>query len=97
MTTIVFLLLILLGASCGALAEFILGWSWRGFIASAAVGFIGTAMGDWFAPLAAFPALLPVRIEGHTVDIFWSVVGAIAFLVMMSVFRRSSYYRRPLA
>jgi len=97
MTITAFLLLILLGAACGAIAEFFVGFTWGGFLAAAAVGFIRPAVGDWFAPLAGFPTLLPIRFEGHTIDIFWSLLGAIAFLMMMNVFRHSSYYRRPLA
>ena len=96
MTITIFLLLILLGAMCGTIAELIFGWSWGGFVVSAAVGFIGTAIGDWLGPLTGFPSLLAFRIEGRTIDLFWSLLGATALLMMMSVYRRSSYYRRPI-
>jgi len=96
MTITGFLLLILVGAICGAIAEFIVGWSRGGFIAATAVGFIGAFIGSWFAPRLGLPSLLTVRVEGHSIEIFWSVLGAVGLLLVLSVFRRSGYYRRPL-
>jgi len=96
MTVTGFLLFILVGAICGAIAEFLVGWSPGGFIAATVVGFIGALIGDWFAPRLHLPSLLTVRIEGHSVEILWAVLGAMLLLIVMSIFRRSSYYRRPL-
>ena len=96
MTIIGFLLLVLVGAICGAIAELIIGWSPGGFLVATAVGFIGAAIGGFFAPRLGLPSLLNVRIEGHSIEVFWSVLGAIVLLMVMSVFRRSSYYRRPI-
>ena len=97
MTVVGFLLLVVVGAICGAIAEFIVGWSPGGFIAAAVVGFLGAIFGGWIAPQIGLPSLLAVRIEGHSIEIFWSVLGAIALLLVMSAFRRSSYYRRPVS
>ena len=97
MTIVGFLLLLLVGAICGAMAEFVVGWSPGGFIASAVVGFLGAIFGGWFAPKIGLPSLLAVRIEGHSIEILWSVLGAIALLLVMSAFRRSRYYRRSIA
>ena len=96
MTVTGFLLLILVGALCGAIAEFLVGWSRGGFIAAAVVGFMGAVIGSWAAPRLSLPSLLTVQVEGHSIEIFWSVLGAVALLMVLSVFRRSSYYRRPL-
>ena len=97
MTIIGFLLLLLVGAICGAIAEFVVGWSPGGFIASAVVGVLGAIFGGWFAPKIGLPSLFAVRIEGYTIEIVWSVLGAIALLLVMSAFRRSRYYRRSIA
>jgi uncharacterized membrane protein YeaQ/YmgE (transglycosylase-associated protein family) len=96
MTITGFLLLILLGAICGAIAELIVGWSRGGFIVATAVGFIGAALGSWFAPRIGLPSLLSIRIEGHSIEVFWSLLGAIVLVMVMNLFRRSSYYRRPI-
>jgi uncharacterized membrane protein YeaQ/YmgE (transglycosylase-associated protein family) len=96
MTITGFLLLVLVGAICGAVAEFIVGWSRGGFLVATAVGFLGAAIGGFFAPRIGLPSLLNVQIEGHSIEIFWSVLGAIVLLMVMSIFRRSSYYRRPV-
>lgn len=97
MSIVGFLLLIVVGAICGAIAEFIVGWSPGGFIASAVVGFLGAVFGGWFAPKIGLPSLLAVRIEGYSIEIVWSVLGAIALLLAMSAFRRTRYNRRSLA
>lgn len=94
MTIIGFLLFLLVGAICGAIAEFIVGWSPGGFIAAAVVGIVGAFIGGWVAPRIGLPSLLAVRIEGYSIEIVWSVLGAIALLLVLSAFRRSSHYRR---
>jgi len=94
MTITGFLLFLLVGAICGAIAEFIVGWSSGGFIAAAVVGILGAFIGGWFAPRLGLPSLLAVRIEGHGIEVFWSILGAVALLLLLSVFRRTSYYDR---
>jgi uncharacterized membrane protein YeaQ/YmgE (transglycosylase-associated protein family) len=95
MTVSGFLLFILVGAICGGIAEFLLGWSPGGFIASAAVGSAGAVIGDWAAPRLHLPSPLTVRIEGHDVEILWSVLGAMALLIALSLVRRNRSYGRP--
>ena len=95
MTVLGFLLLLLVGAICGAIAEFLVGWSRGGFIAAAVVGIAGAWIGTYFAPKLQLPSLLTVRIEGHSIEIFWAVLGAMALLLVLSLFRRVRYYRRP--
>jgi uncharacterized membrane protein YeaQ/YmgE (transglycosylase-associated protein family) len=91
MTIIGFLLLILVGALCGALAELIVGFSVGGFLASAVVGFLGAAIGGWLAPRIGLPSVLPVRIEGYTIEIVWSVLGAVVLLAVVALIRRIAY------
>jgi len=96
MTITGLLLLVMFGVICGGIAELIVGWRPWGLITSAAVGFMGAFIGDWFAPRIGLPTLLAVRIEGHSIEIFWSVLGAIALLMALNVFRRTSYKRWPI-
>jgi len=94
MTITGFLLLILVGAICGGIAEFIVGFRPGGFIAAVVVGFLGALIGGLLAPQIGLPSLLAVRIEGQTIEVVWSILGAIVLLLVMGVFRR--IYIRPV-
>ncbi len=94
MTVTGFLLFILVGAICGGIAEFLVGWSPEGFVASAAVGSAGAVIGDWMAPRLHLPSPLTVQIEGHHVEIVWAILGAMVLLIAMSLFRRIPTFRR---
>jgi uncharacterized membrane protein YeaQ/YmgE (transglycosylase-associated protein family) len=93
MTIVGFLLLLLLGALCGAVAEVIVGFSPGGFLASAVVGFLGAAIGGWMAPRIGLPSILAVRIEGYSIEVVWSVLGAIVLLAGLALIRRATYPR----
>lgn len=88
MTIIGFLLFILVGAICGAVAEAVVGFSPGGFLMSVAVGFAGAWLGGVIAPRIGLPSLLAVRIEGYSIEVVWAVLGAIVLLLAMSVIRR---------
>ncbi len=92
MTLIGLLLLILVGAICGGIAEALVGYSPGGFLASVAIGFLGALIGSWLAPRAGLPSVLPVTIEGFTIEIVWSILGAVILLFILSMARRP--YRR---
>lgn len=94
MTVTGFLLFVLVGAICGGIAEFLVGWSPEGFAASAAIGSAGALIGDWAAPRLRLPSPLSVQIEGHRVEIVWAIFGAMLLLIAMSLFRRIPAFRR---
>jgi len=96
MTIVGFLLLLVLGAICGAIAELIVGFSPGGFLTSAVVGFLGAAIGGWFAPRIGLPSILAVRVEGYTIEVVWSVLGAIILLAVLALVRRVTYPRTRL-
>ena len=95
MSIVELLLLILVGAICGAIAEMLVGYSPGGFFASVVIGFLGALIGSWLAPRIGMPSLLAVHIGGYTIEVLWAIIGAIILLLVLSLFRRS-YYRRPL-
>jgi uncharacterized membrane protein YeaQ/YmgE (transglycosylase-associated protein family) len=95
MTIVELLLLILVGAICGAIAEMLVGYSPGGFLASVVIGFLGALLGTWLAPQIGLPSVFAVNIGGYTIEILWAILGAIILLLVLSMFRRS-YYRRPL-
>ena len=94
MTVLGFLLLIVVGALCGAVAELIVGYSPGGFLVSVAVGFVGAWIGGWLAGVFHLAPVLVVRVEGHAFDVVWTVLGSIVLLLVVSLLRRSSYHRR---
>jgi uncharacterized membrane protein YeaQ/YmgE (transglycosylase-associated protein family) len=96
MTIVGFLLLLLLGAICGAIAELIVGFTPRGFLASAVIGFLGAVIGGWIAPRIGLPSVLAVKIEGYTIEVVWSVLGAIVLLAILALIRRAQYPRARL-
>jgi uncharacterized membrane protein YeaQ/YmgE (transglycosylase-associated protein family) len=94
MTLLGFLMLLILGALCGAAAELIVGWSPGGFFASAAIGFVGALIGGWLAGLLHLPSMFVVHIDGRPIEVVWTVLGAIVLLLVVKLFRRSGTYVR---
>lgn len=93
MTLLGLLLLLVVGAICGAVAELIVGWSAGGFLASAGIGFIGALIGGWLARALGLPSVLAVHIDTVTIDIVWAVLGAVVLLAILSVIRRRRFVR----
>lgn len=93
MTLLGLLLLLVVGAICGAIAEAIVSWSPGGFFASAGVGFLGALIGTWVARALGLPSILALRIQTVTIEIVWAVLGAVILLTMVSAVRRSQYGR----
>jgi uncharacterized membrane protein YeaQ/YmgE (transglycosylase-associated protein family) len=94
MTLIDFLLLLLVGAICGAVAEMIVGFSVGGLLMSIVVGFLGAMIGTWLAPQLGLPSMLAVTIGGYTIEILWAILGSILLLLVISLFRRRTISRR---
>jgi len=92
MTLLDFVILLVVGAICGAIAERIVGYYPGGFFASAAIGFIGALFGDKIAHYLHLPTFLAVNVEGHPIELVWTVLGAIALLLIVRLFRRGGTY-----
>jgi uncharacterized membrane protein YeaQ/YmgE (transglycosylase-associated protein family) len=88
------LVLLLVGAICGAIAEMIVGYGPGGFLAAAVIGFLGAVIGSWLAPKIGLPELFQVTVSGVSVPIVWSIIGAVILLLILSAFRRGPYRRR---
>jgi uncharacterized membrane protein YeaQ/YmgE (transglycosylase-associated protein family) len=91
MTLLGLLLLLVVGAICGAVAELIVGWSAGGFLASAGIGFLGALVGGWLARVLGLPSLLAVHIDTVTIEIVWAILGAVVLLALLSALRRRRY------
>lgn len=95
MSLVGLLLLLLVGGICGAIAEMLVGFSPGGFLASVVVGVLGAFIGTWLAGVIGLPSVLAVRIEGHTIEVVWAILGSILLLLVLSLIRRT-YYRRAI-
>ncbi len=95
------LILLVIAGICGAIAEWIVGFSPGGFIVSIIVGLIGAYLGSWIAGQIGLPSILPVASLGLTAnlgllnfDIVWSIIGSILLLLVISLVRGSGRRRR---
>jgi uncharacterized membrane protein YeaQ/YmgE (transglycosylase-associated protein family) len=95
MSLVGLLVLILVGAICGAIAEMLVGYSPGGFLASVAIGFLGALIGSWLAPQIGLPEIFAITVEGFTIPILWAILGAVLLLLVLSLIRRP-YRRRYL-
>jgi uncharacterized membrane protein YeaQ/YmgE (transglycosylase-associated protein family) len=93
MTLLGLLILLVVGAVCGAAAELLVGWSVGGFFASAVVGFLGALIGGWIARAAHLPSVLAVNIDTVTIDFVWAILGAVVLLAILGLLRRGRYVR----
>ena len=90
------LVLLIVGAICGAIAEMLVGFTVGGFFASAVIGFLGAFIGSWIGHAVHAPTMLTVTVEGHPVEIVWSILGAAALLLVIGLVRRGSRRRTLL-
>jgi uncharacterized membrane protein YeaQ/YmgE (transglycosylase-associated protein family) len=82
------LLLLVIAAICGAIAQAIVGYSAGGCLVSIILGAVGAYIGYWIASAFNLPLLWTVNIEGTQFPIVWSIIGAVIFVAIVSLFTR---------
>ncbi len=88
MNFIGFLVLLLIAAICGAIAQAIVGYSVGGFLLSSIVGVIGALLGYWLAGQLSLPLVLTLNIQGQPFPIIWSIIGASLFVGVLAFLTR---------
>lgn len=88
MTLTGFLILLLIAAICGSLAQAIVGYSHGGCLVSAALGLIGALIGNWLASALGLPYGFEVTIDGQEFPVLWSILGATLFVAALSLVTR---------
>ncbi|PKD44884.1 GlsB/YeaQ/YmgE family stress response membrane protein [Rhodohalobacter barkolensis] len=83
MSLLEFLLLLLIAGVCGSIGQAIAGYSRGGCIVSIVVGFIGALLGQWMSAQLGLPELFNVNVGGNTFPIIWSIIGSVAFVVVV--------------
>ena len=81
------LVLLLIAGICGAVAEALVGFSAGGCLVSMAVGLVGAFVGSWLAFRLGLPGILVFEIEAQEIDVVWTIIGAMVFLVPLALFR----------
>ena len=87
-TLVGLLVLLLIGAICGVIAEMLVGFSVGGLFASAVLGFLGAFIGSWLGHALHAPKVLTIQVEGHPVEVVWSILGAVLLLLVIGLVRR---------
>ncbi|HSQ55111.1 MAG TPA: hypothetical protein VLM40_05135 [Gemmata sp.] len=88
MTILEFLVLLLVAAVCGAVAQAIAGFSRGGFLVSIAMGFIGALLGMWLQRTTGLPEILTIQVGNTQFPIVWSIIGGVLFAIVVSIFTR---------
>lgn len=89
MSFLEFLVLMIIAALCGSLAQALAGYSMGGCLVSAALGFVGALLGSWLARSFGLPGFFTMNIGGQPFPVIWSILGATLFVLMVSLFHRS--------
>ena len=89
-----FLILLLVAAICGAVAQAIAGFSRGGLLVSIAVGFIGALLGVWLQRVTGLPEFFTVEVGGQAFPIIWSIIGGVLFAAVVSLVTRPVVVRR---
>jgi uncharacterized membrane protein YeaQ/YmgE (transglycosylase-associated protein family) len=85
MTVWDFLILLLVAAICGGVAQAIAGFSRGGLLVAIAVGFIGAMLGIWMQRLTGAPEILTIQLGDTAFPIVWSIIGGVLFAVVVSL------------
>ncbi|MCA9004088.1 MAG: GlsB/YeaQ/YmgE family stress response membrane protein [Planctomycetaceae bacterium] len=80
-----FLLLLLVAAICGGIAQSLAGYSRGGCLTSIALGFIGALLGTWMSGKLGLPELLTIQFGDQPFPILWSIIGAALFVAVLSL------------
>jgi uncharacterized membrane protein YeaQ/YmgE (transglycosylase-associated protein family) len=88
MSALDFLILLLIAAVCGAIAQAISGFSRGGLLVAIAVGFIGALVGMWLQRLTGLPELFTIQVGGNAFPIIWSIIGGVLFAVIVGLLTR---------
>jgi len=78
-----FLILLLIAAVCGGVAQAIAGLNRGGLLVAIAIGFVGALLGMWMQRATAMPELLTIQVGDTPFPIVWSIIGGVLFAALI--------------
>jgi uncharacterized membrane protein YeaQ/YmgE (transglycosylase-associated protein family) len=94
MSLLELVVLLVIAGIAGAVAEFVVGFTPGGFLVSIIIGVIGAFIGSWLAHRLHLPSLLPITIGSQTIELVWTILGALVLVGLVSLLRGHHYPRR---
>lgn len=89
-----FLILLVVAAFSGAIAQALAGFSRGGCLVSILVGFVGAYVGMWLAGQFNLPEFFIINIDGRPFPLVWSIIGGALFAAVLGlIFGRGRRYR----
>jgi uncharacterized membrane protein YeaQ/YmgE (transglycosylase-associated protein family) len=93
MSLLELLVLLVIAGIAGAIAEYIVGFTPGGFLVSIILGVIGAYIGSWLAHQLNLPSLLPITVGKQTIELVWTILGALVLVGLVSLLRGRHYPR----
>lgn len=93
MTLFDFLVLLVIAAIVGFIAQSLGRYRAGGLLVTIAIGFVGAVFGSWLARRLGLPELLAIDVGGIHFPIVWAIIGAVLFVAIVSLSRFGGGYR----
>src|SRR3990172_3113596 len=93
MTLLDLLVLLIIAAIVGFIAQSMIGSRGGSLLVTIALGFIGAVVGSWLARRLGLPEFFSLGIGDITFPIVWAIIGAILFVALVALTARGGGYR----
>lgn len=93
MTLLEFLILLIIAAIVGSIAQAMVGYRGGGLLVTIALGFIGAVLGTWIARRMGLPEIFSLQLGDITFPIIWAIIGAALFAALVAITARGGGYR----
>ncbi len=88
MTLLEFLILLIIAAIVGSIAQAMVGYRGGGLLVTVALGFIGAVLGTWIARRMGLPEIFSLQLGDITFPIVWAIIGAALFAALVAITAR---------
>lgn len=91
MTLFELLILLIIAAIVGFIAQSLIGYRGGTGIVTIAIGFIGAVFGTWLARRMGLPEIFAVQIGDVHFPVIWAIIGAVLFVALVALTIRGGY------
>lgn len=91
MTLFELLILLVIAAIVGLIAQSLIGYRGGTGIVTIAIGFVGAVFGTWLARKLGLPEFFSVKIGDINFPIVWAIIGAVLFVGLVALTVRGGY------